>query len=74
MLYYTGQINPTTLLNQCFPFKIKSYVTLFFYKSIIIFETTLSEYETMEAEYISPKTKLISNDPKRVFRMLKLKM
>ena len=34
----------------------------------MVFETTLSEYESMEDEYISQKkTKLISNDPKVVF-------
>ena len=32
----------------------------------MVFETTLSEYESMEDEYISQK-KLISNDPKVVF-------
>ena len=30
----------------------------------MVFETTLSEYESMEDEYISQKIKLISNDPK----------
>ena len=33
----------------------------------MVFETTLSEYESMEDEYISQKTKLISNNPKVVF-------
>ena len=33
----------------------------------MVFETTLSEYESMEDENISQKTKLISNDPKVVF-------
>ena len=33
----------------------------------MVFETTLSEYESMEDEYMSQKTKLISNDPKVVF-------
>ena len=33
----------------------------------MVFETTLSEYESMEDEYISQKTTLISNDPKVVF-------
>ena len=33
----------------------------------MVFETTLSEYESMEDEYISQKIKLISNDPKVVF-------
>ena len=32
----------------------------------MIFEITLSEYESMEDEYITQKIKLISNDP-RVF-------
>ena len=30
----------------------------------MVFETTLSEYESMEDKYISQKIKLISNDPK----------
>ena len=30
----------------------------------MVFETTLSEYESMEDEYISQKIKLISNDHK----------
>ena len=33
----------------------------------MVFETTLSEYESMEDEYISQKIKLISNDPKMFF-------
>ena len=33
----------------------------------MVFGTTLSEYESMEDEYISQKIKLISNDPKVVF-------
>ena len=33
----------------------------------MVFETTLSECESMEDEYISQKIKLISNDPKVVF-------
>ena len=33
----------------------------------MVFETTLSEYESMEDEYISQKIKLISNDPMVVF-------
>ena len=33
----------------------------------MVFETTLSEYESIEDEYISQKLKLISNDPKVVF-------
>ena len=33
----------------------------------MVFETTLSEYESMEDEYISQKIKLISNDPNVVF-------
>ena len=33
----------------------------------MVFETTLSEYESMEDEYISQKIKLISNDPTVVF-------
>ena len=33
----------------------------------MVFETTLSEYESMEDEYISQKLKLIPNDPKVVF-------
>ena len=33
----------------------------------MVFETTLSEYESMEDEYISQKIKLISNDTKMVF-------
>ena len=33
----------------------------------MVFETTLSAYESMEDEYISQKLKLISNDPKVVF-------
>ena len=33
----------------------------------MVFETTLSEYESMEDEYISQKIKLISNNPKVVF-------
>ena len=33
----------------------------------MVFETTLSEYESMEDEYISQKIKLISNDPKVIF-------
>ena len=33
----------------------------------MVFETPLSEYESMEDEYISQKIKLISNDPKVVF-------
>ena len=33
----------------------------------MVFETTLSDYESMEDEYISQKIKLISNDPKVVF-------
>ena len=33
----------------------------------MVFETTLSGYESMDDEYISQKTKLISNDPKVVF-------
>ena len=33
----------------------------------MVFKTTLSEYESMEDEYISQKTKLISNDPKMFF-------
>ena len=33
----------------------------------MVFETTLSEYESMEDEYISQKLKLISNDPKVFF-------
>ena len=33
----------------------------------MVFETTLSEYESMEDEYISQKIKLISNDPKVFF-------
>ena len=33
----------------------------------MIFETTLSEYESMKHEYILQKIKLISNDPKVVF-------
>ena len=33
----------------------------------MVFETTLSEYESMEDEYIPQKIKLISNDPKVVF-------
>ena len=33
----------------------------------MVFETTLSEYESMEDENISQKIKLISNDPKVVF-------
>ena len=33
----------------------------------MVFETTLSEYESMEDEYISQKTKLISNDPNMFF-------
>ena len=33
----------------------------------MVFETTLSECESMEDEYISQKVKLISNDPKVVF-------
>ena len=33
----------------------------------MVVETTLSEYESMEDEYISQKLKLISNDPKVLF-------
>ena len=33
----------------------------------MVFETTLPEYESMEDNYISQKTKLISNDPKVCF-------
>ena len=33
----------------------------------MVFETKLSEYESMEDEYISQKIKLISNDPKVFF-------
>ena len=33
----------------------------------MVFETTLSEYESMEDEYISQKMKLTSNVPKVVF-------
>ena len=33
----------------------------------MVFETTLSEYESMEDEYISQKLKLIPYDPKVVF-------
>ena len=33
----------------------------------MVFETTLSEYESMEDEYISQKIKLISNNPRVVF-------
>ena len=33
----------------------------------MVFETTLSEYESMEDKYISQKMKLISNDPKVLF-------
>ena len=33
----------------------------------MVFETSLSEYESMEDEYISQKVKLISNDPKVFF-------
>ena len=33
----------------------------------MVFETTLSEYESMEDEYISQKIKLKSNDPKVFF-------
>ena len=33
----------------------------------MVYETTLSKYESMEDEYISQKIKLISNDPKVVF-------
>ena len=33
----------------------------------MVFETTLSEYESMEDEYISQKIKFISNDPKVFF-------
>ena len=33
----------------------------------MVFETTLSEYESIEAECISQKIKQISNDPKLVF-------
>ena len=33
----------------------------------MVFETTLSKYESMEDEYISQKTKLISNDPNVFF-------
>ena len=33
----------------------------------MVFETTLSEYESMEHEYILQKIKFISNDPKVVF-------
>ena len=39
----------------------------------MVFETTLSEYESMEDEYISQKLKLISNDPKVVFSDAKVK-
>ena len=39
----------------------------------MVFETTLSEYESMEDEYISQKIKLISNDPKVVFSDAKVK-
>ena len=74
LLYYFGQIHLIPQLNQCVPFKMQSYVALFFYKSNIVFETTLSEYESMEAECISQKTKLISNDPKVVFLDAKIEM
>ena len=33
----------------------------------MVFETTLSKYESMDDEYISQKIKLISNDPMVVF-------
>ena len=33
----------------------------------MVLETTLSEYESMEAEYISQNIKQIANDPKLVF-------
>ena len=33
----------------------------------MVFETMLSEYESLEDEYISQKIKLKSNDPKVVF-------
>ena len=39
----------------------------------MVFETTLSEHESMEDEYISQKIKLISNDPKVVFSDAKVK-
>ena len=39
----------------------------------MVFETTLSEYESMEDENISQKIKLISNDPKVVFSDTKVK-
>ena len=39
----------------------------------MVFETTLSEYESMEDEYISQKIKLISNDPKVGFSDAKVK-
>ena len=39
----------------------------------MVFETTLSEYESMEDEYISQKIKLISKGPKVVFSDAKVK-
>ena len=39
----------------------------------MVFETTLSEYESMEDEYISQKIKLKSNDPKVFFTDAKVK-
>ena len=39
----------------------------------MVFETTLSEYESMEDENISQKIKLISNDPRVVFSDTKVK-
>ena len=47
-------------------------MTPFFYKSNLVFETKLSDYESMEDEYISQKIKLISNDPKVVFSDAKI--
>ena len=38
----------------------------------MVFETTLSEYESMEDEYISQKMKLISNVPKVAFSYAKV--
>ena len=38
----------------------------------MVFETKLSEYESMEDEYISQKIKLISNDPKVFFSDVKV--
>ena len=38
----------------------------------MVFETMLSEYESMQDEYISQKLKLISNDPKVFFSNAKV--